>query len=226
MNISRLVQCLEKIKGENGDLPVLLADWFECYSSPVSIESEEDLSICYSNSGEPFLRIGYDGHGSGNIYERLHTEAPQEKPAASGTDKTHIKVVISPCYGGYGLSKKAVAKYYEIAGNKVFYYNQAKWKHREGVNLYERVVNLDGINSDTHATKADFGRSTSEIASKPSLWEDPSTGRDDEILVEVVETIGSKDASGDFAELEVMEIPVRRSWYIDEYDGWESVEFK
>ena len=41
-------------------------------------------------------------------------------------------------------------------------------------------------------------------------------------LVECVETLGTK-ANGRFAELHVVEIPDDVDWFIDEYDGIESI---
>jgi hypothetical protein len=55
--------------------------------------------------------------------------------------------------------------------------------------------------------------------------EDYSNKRDDPKLVEAVEKLGSKAASGRFAYLMVVEIPddVGNNWFIDEYDGSETI---
>ena len=55
--------------------------------------------------------------------------------------------------------------------------------------------------------------------------EDYSNKRDDPKLVAAVEKLGSKRASGRFAHLVVVEIPddVGDNWFIDEYDGSESI---
>lgn len=50
----------------------------------------------------------------------------------------------------------------------------------------------------------------------------PKTRRDGELLVKVVETLGEK-ASGECAELKVVEIPDEVEWIIEEYDGNEWV---
>lgn len=42
-------------------------------------------------------------------------------------------------------------------------------------------------------------------------------------LVECVETLGSKVASGYWARLEVVEVPDGEAWEIDYYDGFETV---
>jgi hypothetical protein len=46
--------------------------------------------------------------------------------------------------------------------------------------------------------------------------------RDDPVLVQIVEEMGS-NANGDYAELKVVEIPDDVDWYIEEYDGSEWV---
>ena len=50
-----------------------------------------------------------------------------------------------------------------------------------------------------------------------------SSDRTNQQLVECVETLGEK-ANGSFARLRIVEVPDDVSWYIDEYDGNESVE--
>lgn len=48
--------------------------------------------------------------------------------------------------------------------------------------------------------------------------------REDPILVSVVEDLGEA-ADGRFAELAIAVIPDEYDYYIDEYDGWESIQF-
>ncbi len=54
----------------------------------------------------------------------------------------------------------------------------------------------------------------------------PDEKRTDPALIECIEKIGSEKASGHFASVEVVEIPDDVDWYIDEYDGMETVEEK
>ena len=46
--------------------------------------------------------------------------------------------------------------------------------------------------------------------------------RTDPLLIEAIETLG-KEANGDSANLAIIEIPNDMDWYIDEYDGMESI---
>lgn len=80
-----------------------------------------------------------------------------------------MKVVINRCWGGFGLSDKAMAMFKALGGN----------------------------NADSD--------------------------RDDPILIKVVETLG-KEANTEFSSLKVVEIPDDVDYYIDDYDGMETIE--
>ena len=81
-----------------------------------------------------------------------------------------MKIVINTCYGGFGLSPKAL-----------------NWLSEKGVNMD------DGIE------------------------------RHNPLLVECVETLGSKDASGSYSSLSVVEIPDGVDYIVPEYDGYEHI---
>ena len=83
-----------------------------------------------------------------------------------------MKIVINTCFGGFGLSDEALARYNELAGTKEEYHWQIE--------------------------------------------------RNDPFLVQVIEELGNK-AAGKYAELKIVDIPEDVDWYIDEYDGNESV---
>ena len=95
-----------------------------------------------------------------------------------------MKVVINTCFGGFGLSRKAVDLYCKKKG-----INPGKWDSQ--FKFYH-----------------DF--------------QDWNISRDDPILIEVIEQLGS-DANGFCAQLSIVNIPDDVSWYIDEYDGLEHV---
>lgn len=83
-----------------------------------------------------------------------------------------MKVVINTCFGGFGLSEKAMALYNDLANTDINYYY--------------------GIE------------------------------RNDPCLVQVVEELG-KESYGDYSDLKIVDIPDGISWYIQEYDGLESI---
>jgi len=58
---------------------------------------------------------------------------------------------------------------------------------------------------------------------KPLNWDYDLLSRDDPILVQVVEEMGPKKASGNAARLRIHELPEGTLYRIDEYDGMENV---
>ena len=60
------------------------------------------------------------------------------------------------------------------------------------------------------------------LGAKSAYEYSDDNNRNDPRLVECVETLGDK-ANGDSARLHVVEIPDDVDWYIDEYDGIESI---
>jgi len=98
------------------------------------------------------------------------------------------KVVISPCYGGFGISKKG-----------------ALWI-------------LERLSEDKREQVDEDGRYLSYSV------EEVLDGRHDPLLVEMVETLGTEEASDSYAKLIVKEIP-GNLYRVTEYDGYESLEF-
>lgn len=56
-----------------------------------------------------------------------------------------------------------------------------------------------------------------------SIGENTRTNPD---IIECIETLGSENASGEFSQLKVVEIPDDVDWYIENYDGIEHVAEK
>ena len=109
------------------------------------------------------------------------------------------KVVYNACYGGFGLSKEACQRYWDIKGQQVWI-EDARW----GFDVWL-------VPPEERLEKA-YGKQT---------WYNPDVDRHDPVLVQVVEELGDK-ANGKCAELAIAE--VYDSYRIDEYDGFESVE--
>jgi hypothetical protein len=131
-----------------------------------------------------------------------------------------MKVVINSCFGGFGLSHAAMLRYAEIKKIKVYaeedkygffdYYTVPKEKRTPEV--------VDGWSSLPLSKRQQLNKQWSE----ERLY-DREIARDDKVLVQVVEELGSKNASGRFAALKIVNILDGVEWQIDEYDGSESI---
>ena len=112
-----------------------------------------------------------------------------------------MKIAINTCYGGFSLSPKAE---YEVL-------------KRMG---YE---NIKYLNNKKEEVPLDSG---SWFCNFYSNGEYVSMRRTDDRtnphLIGVIEEMG-EEADGNFASLEVIEIPDDVSWYIDDYDGMETI---
>lgn len=120
-----------------------------------------------------------------------------------------MKIVINRCYGGFGLSEKAVMRYAELAGMTLY-----PEKTVFGYTQYYKVP------------KQEFDKIKSENPKAYKVHDslmffESSIDRNDPLLVQVVEELGI-EADGDCAELKVVEIP-DIWWEIEEYDGMEKV---
>jgi|APCry1669188910_1035180.scaffolds.fasta_scaffold38578_3 hypothetical protein len=91
-----------------------------------------------------------------------------------------MKVVINNCFGGFGLSEKALARY-----NELCMLDASRITDKEITHYYD-------------------------------------IERNDPLLVQVVEELG-KESYGDYSVLKIVDIPDGISWYIQEYDGLESI---
>jgi hypothetical protein len=106
------------------------------------------------------------------------------------------KVVVNACFGGFGLSHDAIMRYGELANLNLLY--------QEGEHIWNSSYYKNGvINDDNH------------------FW-DNDIERDDPILVQVVEEMG-RESNSDCADLRIADVPDDIEWYIDDYDGIETV---
>lgn len=123
-----------------------------------------------------------------------------------------MKVAINRCWGGFGLSKKAVLRYCEIKGIKLYpddsqrlftlYYLVPK-------DEYKKVHKSD-------QEKGNYQESNKLCFSESDIE------RNDPVLIQVIEELG-KEANGAYAEIVVIDIPDGIKYTIDEYDGQESI---
>ena len=130
------------------------------------------------------------------------------------------KVVINVCFGGFGLSHKAVMRYAELSGFKLYAYATDYGIGR--TTIARQITNKEFM---IHYSKApiEFGKPTPD--NDDNYWYARNIERDDEVLAKVVEELG-EEANGQHADLKVVDVPDDAEWGIDEYDGSEHVAEK
>lgn len=138
------------------------------------------------------------------------------------------KVVINDCYGGFGLSLTAIEMLANLKGHgELHHYLMEGFDTR----IY-RKVSAEEVDSNvnhfifTYTLTKDVGDQFEEEEFH-NLFDQYSYKREfdrhDVDLVKVVETLGSKAASGKFSQLKIVEIPEDVDYKIKEYDGAEWV---
>lgn len=115
------------------------------------------------------------------------------------------KVVYNACFGGFGLSREAIQRYWEIKGQQIWIEDD-----KECFSLGLFTVWL--VPPEEREEK---------ITRLGQTWNIDGVDRHDPALVQVVEELGDK-ASDKYARLRIAE--VSGPYRIDEYDGSESVE--
>jgi hypothetical protein len=127
------------------------------------------------------------------------------------------KVVYNACYGGFGLSREACKRYWELQGKEVWIEN-GDFMDMFTVWLVppEERLEQKEWRSMTQDERVAYNKKHSE-----QTWYYGNVDRHDPILVQVVEELGDK-ANGMCAKLAIDE--VSGPYRIDEYDGYESVE--
>src|SRR6185437_3343396 len=130
------------------------------------------------------------------------------------------KIVYNRCYGGFGLSDKAVIRYAELKGLKVYV------ERENGLSVTfwtlppeERTDIL--LTEDWYSATNEQRMRSNEMYDRYTI-QARDISRTDPILIQVVEELG-EHASGDFAKLAITEVETGVRYRIDEYDGFESV---
>ncbi len=131
-----------------------------------------------------------------------------------------MKLVINRCFGGFGLSHKAVMRYAELKGIKLYAFVQK----RDGqgcleYDKYEPYTNQKGSPLIHYHTQND------PTLKSEGYFSDDDIERTDPALVQAVKELG-KRANGQCADLNIVKIPEGVAYEIDEYDGLETVHEK
>ena len=128
-----------------------------------------------------------------------------------------MKVVINRCYGGFGISDTAFKRYLDLKGI-TWYKGESQFGTSdyytvpvEEYKALEEICTSRPVGPDRYKELNDLYLSPYDI------------GRDDPMLVQVVEELG-KESWGGHSKLKIVEIPDDVQWEIDEYDGMESVK--
>ena len=137
-----------------------------------------------------------------------------------------MKVVINNCYGGFGLSPKAIELYLKKIGKDCHLYRQTGYEH-EGNEEYTKTSVDDAQyvypHSIIHVYLKDMGNVFNSHDTKYYWYETFSEDRSNKELIETIEELGCKISSGSCAELKIVDIPDDVEYTIDEYDGIESI---
>lgn len=147
-----------------------------------------------------------------------------------------MKIVVNKCYGGFGLSPLGIKEWAKRKGKECFFFDGIKGKTQltieEATNkgLFYSAFSVPNPNEVLKDTSdwANMTKEEREENSRAYKSISPYAGdieRTDPDLVAVVEQLG-KDANGQCAKLEVIEIPDGIDYEIDEYDGIESIHEK
>lgn len=132
-----------------------------------------------------------------------------------------MKIVINNCFGGFGLSAKAILRYAELAGIQVYAY-ESKGIREPSIKIKD-PLSLEEEPFMIYWLKTDLGEHADSNQLNNAEWfHDTEIKRDDPILVKVVKELGT-EANGQCAELKIVTIPKGVEWIIEEYDGLEHI---
>jgi hypothetical protein len=132
-----------------------------------------------------------------------------------------MKIVVNRCYGGFGLSDKAIEMVMNRKGLDCFRYKQSKYKCSDGIEEYVKCQNNNNNDLFVYYQTKDLGERVDHLPNE-TFWYYGSLERTDADLIAVVEELG-KDAYGSYSRLEVVEIPDDVNWELDDYDGIETI---
>lgn len=148
------------------------------------------------------------------------------------------RIVINACFGGFGLSAKAVQRMAELQGRECYFYRCALPSEEYiPINLQETekqfmwsAFDSRDINVILKREKNWHEMTMEERQAWNALYESHQIdarpdNRADPLLVKVVEELGEQ-ANTRFSKLRIVELPDGVDWEINEYDGNETIDEK
>ena len=124
-----------------------------------------------------------------------------------------MKIVKNDCFGGFGLSVKGKLRLGELRGTPFYIFTNAPGTFTGSPTPWDGVTEPP-LGLYYYCTAKEWDESLAVY--------DSDIPRDDHCLVQVVEELGD-EANNRFAKLIVVEVPDNIEWYVDEYDGAETI---
>lgn len=131
-----------------------------------------------------------------------------------------MKIVVNKCFGGFGLSNKAIKRYLELTGRECYFYEQTKYNFKCGRDEYS-ITNEDNNGMFVHCLTKFLGNTIDKVPEE-YYFSHYEIERTNPNLIKVIDELGD-EANGRCANLMVVEIPDNVNWEIDDYDGIETI---
>jgi len=132
-----------------------------------------------------------------------------------------MEIVINACFGGFGLSSKAIKRYLELKNKECHFYTYKFCGNK--VESFQKVDELQiKLGMSLIISTKDLGLEISEIPNE-FYFAKYEINRTDNNLIQVIKELG-KEANDKFAELKIVTIPDNVKWEITEGDGMECIE--
>jgi len=147
-----------------------------------------------------------------------------------------MKIVVNKCFGGFGLSPKAIKRISQLQRKECYFfkdglkndYKEITLKQAEG-DIFFSAFSVP--NPNEYLQEGDWRAMTIEERQAQNARFDAISlrsrydyeERTNPLLIQVVEELGEKAASGKLALLKIIEIPDGIEWEIDDYDGVETI---
>jgi hypothetical protein len=130
------------------------------------------------------------------------------------------KVVVNSCFGGFGISEAGMLRYAELKGIRL--YPEKNQFHMMTYYTVPPEQRVDQLTAEQWLGATSEQRMAHNDAYDAQTLHYDDINRDDPLLVQVVEELGT-EAADRFSELRIAYVPDDVKWTIEEYDGKEWV---